>query len=244
MVRRRPVRHRRRYIVNIGVSGGNTLTVADSGTGAAAGGIDTIVFASPVAAGGFNIVNGNTVQAVACFAAGTRIATANGDVAVETLRPGDEVITQLGGDGRIVWTGTRAIDCRQHPRPESVWPILIETDAFGLKTPSCDLFVSPDHALYIDGVLIPAKYLMNGRSIRQMEVARVVYHHIELACHDVVFAEGLPAETYLDTGGRARFAGGRVTALYPEFAAHVWETDGCAPLVVTGPRLDAARRAA
>ncbi len=226
---------------NVGVSNGNTLTVSDSGTGAGAGGVDTIIFGSAVGAGGFGVVNGNTLQAVACFTAGTRIATARGDVAVETLTAGDEVRTQLGGDGQIVWTGTRAIDCRRHPRPAAVWPILIETDAFGAGTPSRDLFVSPDHALYVDGVLIPAKCLVNGRSIRQIEVARVVYHHIELACHDVVLAEGLPAETYLDTGDRARFAGGRVTTLYPDFAARTWEMDGCAPLVLAGPRLEAAR---
>ncbi len=74
-----------------------------------------------------------------------------------------------------------------------------------------------------------------------MAVAEVEYHHIELDCHDVVLAEGLPAESYLDTGGRAGFAGGAVIALYPDFAARTWETRGCAPLVLRGPVLEAVR---
>ena len=107
--------------------------------------------------------------------------------------------------------------------------------------PSRDLFVSPDHALYVDGVLIPAKYLVNGQSIRQVEVDHVTYHHIELARHDVVLAENLPVETYLDSGDRANFADRAVTALYPDFATKAWEMSGCAELVLTGARLDAVR---
>ena len=70
---------------------------------------------------------------------------------------------------------------------------------------------------------------------------RVVYHHIELAEHDVVLAEGLPAESYLDTGDRAKFSGGEVIALHPDFSVRVLEALGCAPVVVTGPALEAVR---
>ncbi len=61
-------------------------------------------------------------------------------------------------------------------------------------------------------MLIPAKYLLNGRTIRQIEVGQVTWYHVELARHDVVLAEGMPAESYLDTGDRAKFSGGKVTA--------------------------------
>ena len=138
---------------NIGVSNGNTLTVADSGTGAGAGGIDTIVFASPITAGGFGIVNGNTLQAVACFAAGSRIATNSGLVAVENLRVGDRVTTAGGPDQPIVWIGQRMVDCRRHPHPESVWPVRARAGAFAENVPQRDLFLSPDHAIFVKDVL-------------------------------------------------------------------------------------------
>jgi hypothetical protein len=61
--------------------------------------------------------------------------------------------------------------------------------------------------------------------------------------HSVLFAEDLPTESYLDTGDRDKFAnGGKRLVLFPDFAARTWESAGCAPLVVTGARLDAVRR--
>jgi len=91
-------------------------------------------------------------------------------------------------------------------------------------------------------VLIPIKHLINGISIAQVPLDDVTYYHIELPRHDVLLAEGLPAESYLDTGDRGNFDnGGCSVVLYPDFATRVWEAKGCAPLVVTGPELDAVR---
>ena len=83
-----------------------------------------------------------------------------------------------------------------------------------------------------------------ARSVRQVRRSRVVYHHIELASHDVVLAEGLAAEIYLDIGDRVRFLGLRVVDRHPDAVARIWETRGCAPLVVTGPFVEAARQCA
>jgi len=59
--------------------------------------------------------------------------------------------------------------------------------------------------------------------------------------HDVVLAEGLPCESWLDTGNRADFAnGGQVVRLHPALSRLGWE-DACASLVVVGPALDTAR---
>jgi Hint domain len=79
---------------------------------------------------------------------------------------------------------------------------------------------------------------------------RVKYFHVELPRHEVILAEGLPVESYLDTGDRANFSGeGDAIRLFPDFgarfgpdAAVVWETRGAAKLVLGGDRLEAIRR--
>jgi collagen type I alpha len=78
-----------------------------------------------------------------------------------------------------------------------------------------------NHAIYVDDVLIPAKHLLNGTTIRQEWRWRVVYHHVELERHDVVLAEGLPTETYLDTGDRAKFSGAPMVVLHPDFSVRM-----------------------
>jgi T5SS/PEP-CTERM-associated repeat protein len=227
----------------LGVSNGNTLQFSDSGTGAPAGGVDQIIFASPVTASGFDIVNGDTVQ-VACFAAGTGIATTRGLVPVECIHPGDRVCTILGGDtAEVIWVGRRKVDCARHPSPSKVWPIRVAAHAFGQGMPSTDLLLSPDHAVYVDRVLIPIRLLVNGWTVRQEPTDRIAYHHVELARHDVLLANSMPAESYLDTGDRARFSDcGDVIALHPDFSARAWEMWGCAPLVQTGAVLAAVRK--
>ena len=90
--------------------------------------------------------------------------------------------------------------------------------------------------------LIPVKHLINGSSIVQVPLDAVSYYHVELSRHSVLLAEGLPVESYLDVGDRTSFEnGGGPIALYPDFASRMWEAGGCAPLVVTGEALEAAR---
>ncbi|HUW79980.1 MAG TPA: Hint domain-containing protein, partial [Acidocella sp.] len=141
-----------------------------------------------------------------CFAAGTRILTVRGEIAVEDLKEGDVVITHAGEEQPIIWIGRREVDIAAHRRPETLRPVIIEPGALGDGVPARRLVVSPDHALFLDGVLVPAKELLNWTSIRQdITATRVTYYHVELARHDIIFAEGMPAETYLDTGHRGVF---------------------------------------
>jgi hypothetical protein len=115
--------------------------------------------------------------------------------------------------------------------------------AFGDGLPHRGLFLSPDHAVFIDGVFIPIRYLVNGRTIRQEPRAAVSYWHVELERHDVLLAEGLPSESYLDTGNRCAFVNGGVAVqMHPDFALHVWDTKACALLVRDGVKLHAARK--
>ena len=174
----------------------------------------------------------------ACFRAGTRIRTANGESVVEQLRVGDMVLTASGTHRPVIWVGHRHVDVRRHRSPGSVWPIRIVRGAFGPGMPTRDVDLSPDHAVFVDGNLIPVKCLMNRTTIVQVPTDEVTYYHVELDRHDVMLAEGLPVESYLDAGDRGVFAnGGDAMVLYPEFAVRVWEAKAYAPLVVAGPVL-------
>ena len=190
-------------------------------------------------------LGGSEVE-LACFAAGTRILTPSGPVAVEALSPGDLVLTMAGERLPIRWVGRRKVDCRRHPHPRAIWPVRIKAHAFGPGCPERDLFLSPDHAIYHDGVLIPVKYLLNGTTLRQMRAAMVDYFHLELSRHDVVLAEGLPSETFLDSGNRAAFGNAPgVVQLHPDFSradtSLSWDARGYAPLCVIGEHVERLR---
>ena len=203
--------------------------------------------------GGSGAVNFAGV-AFACFAAGTRIRTARGQTPVEALRPGDQVTLAGGGTRPVRWIGYRTVDLAAHPRPHDVAPVCIAPHAFGENRPHAALRVSPDHAIYADGVLVPARYLVNGATITREHPARVTWYHVELAgadgtaVHDILLAESLPTESYLDTGNRSAFAnGGAAVDLHPDFASATsaaeatWATKACARLVTDGPELLALR---
>jgi hypothetical protein len=170
---------------------------------------------------------------------GSRIRSANGDVAVEDIREGDKVVVVR--DGREVletvqWVGTTAIDLSKHAHVEDAAPIRIRAGAIAEARPARDLLVSPEHCLIIDSRCVPAKLMVNGGSIvSERDHAPFTYHHIELEKHGILLAENTPSESYLDTGNRAMFDNsGLPRVLHPTFKldanAERWLTDACAPL--------------
>jgi hypothetical protein len=184
-----------------------------------------------------------------CFAAGTRIRTTRGEVAVEHLREGMLVLTVSGSPQPVRWIGHRHVDFRWHPNRQRVLPVRVAAHAFGPERPTRDLLLSPDHAVFVEDVLIPIRHLINNSTVTQIDCDAIMYYHVELPRHDVLLAEGMPAESYLDTGVRNAFANGDASMqLHPDFApqcdhfALLWETRGYAPLVVVGEQLDWARR--
>jgi hypothetical protein len=225
---------------------GNSLNLTD-GLGDT---VDTISFLANTMNYGsavFSVVEnaGSTAATVtvsgaqaACFAAGTRIKTWAGEVLVEDLAVGDIVNARFAGTAKVVWIGHRHVDCRHHTKPLEVWPVRISAHAFGPRMPHRDLVLSPDHSVFVDDVLIPIKHLINGETIVQEPADTITYYHVELGEHDVLLAEGMPVESYLEDGARNAFENAEgATALQPEFARRRWEAFGCAPLVVTGPKL-------
>jgi len=228
---------------------GGILTVKSGGTSdtlAVTGIADGTPFLVTQGAGGGTDVN------APCFAAGTRIATPRGEVPVEQLAIGDMVLTADGKAEPIVWIGWREVDTIRHPAPVKVWPVRVSAGAFGDRLPHRDLLLSPDHAVLFRDVLIPVRYLINGTvlpsgltegTIVQVPVDVIGYFHIELRRHDLLLAEGLTVESYLDTGDRDNFANGAgPVRLHADFCIRTWEALACRQLVVTGPELDAARQ--
>ena len=181
---------------------------------------------------------------VTCFAAGTRISIARGgaivEIAVETLTVGDFVVTASGAHRPIRWLGHRTVDCRRHTRPLEAQPVRITAHALGPNRPAHDLRVSPGHAICVDllgEVLIPAGALINGSTIVQQEVDTVTYWHVELeGGHDILLAENLPCESYIEMGNRAFFAEAEATALHasPD-AREITHADFCRPFHKDGP---------
>ena len=177
-----------------------------------------------------------------CFAAGTRIRTAGGDVAVETLAVGDVVLSPWGERFPVAWIGHRSLRCSRQPDPSAVWPIRISAHAFADGMPQRDLYLSPDHSVFINGVLIPIRHLVNGASVAQVAVEALTYWHVELAQHRILLAEGLPTESYLDDGNRGAFEDAdRVIEPSADLAGGA-SSRRCAPLVQRGWAVERVRQ--
>jgi hypothetical protein len=142
----------------------------------------------------------------ACFVTGTRIATPDGEVAVESLAAGNMVTTQEG-DRRVAWIGTRTYEADMLRAEPWLRPVEIRRGALGRGLPRRDLLVSPEHAMLVDGVLVRASALVNGRTIFHAAITGdVTYFHVELENeHGILFAEGAPTESFRDEGSRVLF---------------------------------------
>jgi hypothetical protein len=134
-----------------------------------------------------------------CFLPGTRIKTTKGEVSIEELRIGDSALTVSGEAKSIKFIGRSEVS-RELCKPwKSEGPVKISRLAIDGKAPHSDLYVSPAHAIYIDGVLIPARYLVNGVTIvadAKPEALSLTYFHIELDTHEAILAEGLAVESF------------------------------------------------
>ena len=178
---------------------------------------------------------------VACFCRGTLILTERGEVAVEELAIGDRVMTLSGRARPIRWIGRRSYAGRFAVGQRHILPVCVTAGAIADGVPRRDLWLSPNHALYLEGVLIEARDLVNGVSIVQAErVAAIQYFHIELDSHDVILAEGAPAESFIDDDSRGLFHNAHeYQRLYPDEAAD--PARYCAPRRDQGFEVERAR---
>ena len=181
-----------------------------------------------------------------CFLRGTLILTARGEVPVERLRAGDLVATKFGGLRPVRWMGTQRFEGRLAGRGHQ--PIRFAAGSLGNGVPSCDLRVSPGHAMLVqDGqggeVLAHAGALVNGSTITQERVrGEIEYFHIDLGPHDCVLANGAWAESYFEDRNRDAFHNAaEFHALNPGHAAE--RQANCLPIVTAEhPGIDGVRR--
>jgi hypothetical protein len=194
-----------------------TVTLTDSGSLVA-----SMQLAGNYSGDTFTAINDpnitGAVDLTFCFMPGTLIRTPSGEVAVETLKRGDLVTTTDGDAKPVSWIGRQTISTR-FADPLRVLPVRLSAGALGDNVPSRDLLLSPDHALLIDGVLIQAGALVNGKSImRETNLSEIfTYYHLELDDHSLILAENTPAETFVDNVERLAFDNREEhKALFPE----------------------------
>ena len=171
---------------------------------------------------------------IVCFTAGTRILTDRGPVAVETLVPGDMVVTRDRGLQPLRWVGMRTLSYAELQARPNLQPVRIGIGAISGAGPEQTMLVSPQHRLLIEGaraemyfgeseVLVPAKHLTGMAEVtRALPSDGVTYVHILFDRHEIVQSDGIwtesfqPAERTLNALEDAARA--EVLELFPELA--------------------------
>ncbi len=231
-----------RYWIEVTGSSGSKALLAysdnDSGTG-----VGTEYFFSDGHSGSNNTSGANIAEVVvnaACYCHGTLILTTRGEVAVENLCAGMLVPTfsdgKAGEHKPIRWIGRRSYVGRFLATNPALRPTRFRAGSLGGGLPRRDLLVSPEHAMFLDGLLIPARHLVNGTTVTvERGLDRVDYFHVELDSHEIVLAEGAPAESYADDDDSHRFHNAA------ERPARSRRVELCAPRIESGSELEAVR---
>jgi hypothetical protein len=217
-----------------GTGGPNVFTITSLSAGGASdslnGSVGSVIVAAPT-----QQATGVAIVPLVCFVEGTRIATPDGEIPVEQLAIGGKALTASREARSIVWIGSGRVLATRGRRTAAT-PVIVRKGAFADNVPHHDLHVTKGHSLYIDGVLIPVEFLVNHRSILWDDRAQeVVIYHIELETHDILLANGAPAESYRDDGNRWLF----------QNANSGWDLppkEPCAPVLTGGPVVDAVWR--
>ncbi|MFM9271154.1 Hint domain-containing protein [Halomonas elongata] len=152
-------------------------------------------------------LSGNTFTQPVCFAAGTMIATPDGEVAVETLSIGDLVMTAGGEQVPVKWIGRQTISRLTGSGNHA--PVRIRESALAAGIPHQDLVLTASHGVIVDDLVINAGALVNHDTIDYVPSTElpdaVTYYHIETDSHEVILANGTAAETYIDYVDRQAF---------------------------------------
>ncbi len=188
---------------------------------------------------GFDMVNDNQGGTIiTCFLSGSMISTSDGDIAVEDIQIGDQVVafdweSNTDITRPVVWVGKAHATVRAGlPDDEAGYPVRILKDAIADGVPNKDMLITPEHCLFFEDKFVPVRMLVNGVSIfYDKPMTSYDYYHVETAQHSVITADGMLTESYLDTGNRRSFRQeGKVATLCG--AVRNWAEDAGAPLCV------------
>ncbi|MFT9215214.1 MAG: Hint domain-containing protein [Acetobacter malorum] len=191
--------------------------------------------------------DGNTYIGV-CFLADSMIETPNGEVPVQNIQVGTEVITYDAGSPqtrKVIWAGKkRAVTNPLLADDLAGFPVRILRGAISEGVPYKDMLITPEHCLIFNGQFIPARMLVNGRSVfYDKSISSYDYYHIETEQHSVIKADGMLTESYLDTGNRSSFRqNGNVVSMGASHALS-WDEDAAASLTVERAVVEPIHRA-
>ena len=125
-------------------------------------------------------------------------------------------MTPNGGFVPIKWIGRQTVSTR-FGRAERLMPVRFAAGSLGNGLPYSDLTVTADHGMLVDGVICHAGALVNGTTITRVPLSEMgesyTVYHIETEEHEIILANGAPAETFIDNVSR------RVFDNYSEFEA-------------------------
>ena len=150
----------------------------------------------------------NTADFLVCLLAGTSIATSAGPVNVEDLQNGDLVQTKDGGHVPVKWIGRQTVLTAFRPA-ERLMPVRFAAGSLGDGLPHEPLTVTADHGMLVEGVICHAGALVNGTTITRVPLSEMgasyTVYHIETEEHEIILANGAPAETFIDSVSRRVF---------------------------------------
>jgi hypothetical protein len=147
---------------------------------------------------------------IACFTPGTKIATMKGEIPVERLVVGDKVVTRDNGIQQIRWTGQKKVDWRSMTAHPHLKPVLVRQGSLGKDLPERDLMVSQNHRMLVANertalqfdeaeVLVAAKHLIGGLSVRSIDSMGTTYIHFMCDRHEVILSDGIWTESFQPT---------------------------------------------
>lgn len=252
------------FLIDAGALGGAAITITGGEGDETLG--DTLDFNGQLLAGSVSVTNSDdanggysgtatlldgtvvtftNIESIICYVSGTEIQTPHGPRAIEDLKPGDLVLTRDAGPQPILWHGARSVMAEARFAPIEFAPGTVGNDDILRVSPQHRMLIRDHRAQLYFGeseVLVPAKSLVNGTSVREASGGIVTYHHLMFAEHQIITAAGAPSESYHPGGyslaGLTDQARAELLAIRPGLGA---DPASYGPAARCAPRPSAAR---